>query len=190
MLEKDESDYEANFSTSRDTRSLFKYYRKFGTTHIPTSIHLKNEFATDPLSPAKLFSKFFASIFIESSDFIPTSNVSVLSILEEFDTSINRIECISEGLDITKAAGPDGIPPIVFKKCAKTLSKSLSQRFYIIKQTGVFPNIWKVSTVSPTFKKDFKSDVENNRQVSLLTIASKRMERCIYLDLYKHFDPK
>ena len=189
MLEEDKSEYESNLSASRDTGSLFKYYRTFATTQIPTSIQFKNEFATNPLLQAKLFSKFFASIFIKSSDFIPTSNVSVLPIIEEFDISINRIVCISEGLDITKATGPDGIPPIVFKKCAKTLSKSLSQIFYKIKQTGVFPNMWKVSTVSPTFKKGCKSDVENYRQVSLLTIASKIFERCIYLDLYKHFEP-
>ena len=57
--------------------------------------------------------------FIESSDFIPTSKVSVLPILEEFDTPINLIECIAEGFDIRKAAGPKGIPPIVFKKVSK-----------------------------------------------------------------------
>ena len=119
---------------------------------------------------------------------MPTSNVSVLPNLEEGDTSINKIECIAESLGITKATGHYGIPPIVLKKCAKTLGKSLSQIFYNMKQTVVFPNTWKVSTVSPTFKNDCKSDVENCRQVSLLTIASKILERGVYLDLYKHFE--
>ena len=71
----------------------------------------------------------------------------------------------------------------------KTFSKPLPQTFYKIKQTGIFLNISKVSTVSPTFKKDCKSVVENYRQVSLLTHASKILERCFYLDLYEHFEP-
>ena len=75
MLEEDKYDYEANLAASRNNGSLFEYYRKFATTQDPTSIHLKNELATDPLSQAKLFSKFFASPFIESSDFMPTFNV-------------------------------------------------------------------------------------------------------------------
>ena len=32
MLEEDKSDYEANLSASRDTESLFKFYRTFATT--------------------------------------------------------------------------------------------------------------------------------------------------------------
>ena len=124
MLKENKSDYEVNLSASRDTGFLCKHYRTFAATRIPTSIHLKNDFATDPLSQAKHFSKFFASIFIESSVLIPTSNVLGIPILEEFDTSINRIECIAEGLDVTKASGADGIPPIVFKKCYNTIRKS------------------------------------------------------------------
>ena len=88
MLEKDKSDYEANLSAFRNTVS--KYYRTLATTQIPTSIQLKNVFATDSLSEAKHFSKFFASI-TEASEFIPTLIVSVLLFLAEFDTSIKRI---------------------------------------------------------------------------------------------------
>ena len=47
----------------------------------------------------------------------------------------------------------------------------------------------KVSTVSPTFKKDYKYDVENYRQLSHPTTASKSLERRIYVDPYKHFEP-
>ena len=131
----------------------------------------------------------FASVFVERSDFQLTSIVSILPILEEFDTSINTIEGIAEGLDTTKASRPDEIPPIVFKKCARTFSNSLTQFFYSIHQTGVFPNMLKVSTVSPTFKKDYKYDVENYRQLSHPTTASKSLERRIYVDPYKHFEP-
>ena len=126
MLQENKADNEAGLCASRNTGSLLKYYRTFATTQIPTSIHLKNEFATDPLSQANICSNFFASIFLESSDFTPTSNLSVPPNLEEFDRSINRIECIAEGLDLTKN---------VFKNGAKISSKSLSQIIYKTKPT-------------------------------------------------------
>ena len=64
----------------------------------------------------------FASVFVENSDFKPTSIVSILPIFEEFDESIRTIECIAESLVITKASGLDETPPNVFKNCARTLA--------------------------------------------------------------------
>ena len=40
----------------------------------------------------------------------------------------------------------------------------------------------------PTYKKGCKFGVENYRQVSLLTIASKIFERCLFTYLYRHLE--
>ena len=78
---------------------------------------------------------------------------------------------------------------IVYKRCSRGVSKSLNQVFYKIKQNSVFPGIWKNSIVVPTYKKGCKSDVENYRRVSFLTIASKIFERCLFTCLYGHLEP-
>ena len=85
---------------------------------------------------------------------------SFLEPLRDFDISISTIKNI---LVPSKTAGPGGIPPILVKKCAKSHSKSHCQNFGKIKQTGVYPTVWKYATVIPTFKKGSKSDFENYR---------------------------
>ena len=79
-----------------------------------------------------------------------------------------KIQSICETIDYRKVTGPDQIPGIIFQNCSKTLSKSISQIFYKIKQSAVFPSVWKNSIVSPVHKKGSKSDVLNYRPVSPL----------------------
>ena len=113
----------------------------------------------------------------------------LLPLFTDFDISQQTIEKICENLDVHKAKGPDEIPAIVYKRCSRAVSKSLNQIFYKIKQNSVFPGSWKNSIVVPTYKKGCKSNVENYRQVSLLTIASKIFERCLFTCLYRHLEP-
>ena len=131
MVKEDKSDYQANLFASRKTGTLLRYYRTlqplksqphFISTTILQLIHFHKRNHLELL-------EYFASIFIDTSDFIPSSKLSFLPILEELDTSINMLECSAEGFDITKATGPVGISPIVFKNCSKTLSKSFFQVF-------------------------------------------------------------
>lgn len=187
MIEADRADYESNLGSSRSTTSLFRYFRSFKSTSIPLTVNYSDETANDPKSQCTLFSEYFSKIFKQSS--VPTFDElseTVLEPLRDFDISISKIENVCNSLVISKAAGPDGIPPILFKKCAKSLSKSLFQIFTKIKQTGVYPMVWKQAVVVPTFKKGSKSDVENYRQVSLLCIVSKIFERILFDVLYNY----
>ncbi len=52
---------------------------------------------------------------------------------------------------------------------------------------GIFPTIWKLSNISPVFKKALRCLKENYRPVSLLSCISKVMERAVYNVLYKYF---
>ena len=113
-------------------------------------------------------------------------NQSIHTPFRDFDIFITTVENVCSSLVTSKAAGPDGIPHIIFKKCPKSLSKSLCQIFGKIKQTGVFPTLWKQATVIPTFKKGAKSDVENYRQISSLCIVSKIFKHILFNVLYEY----
>ena len=57
-------------------------------------------------------------------------------------------------LDISKAVGPDGIGPRIFKEGASILKYPLCKIFNISLRSGVFPSDWKKANVCPVFKKD------------------------------------
>ena len=130
MIEEDEAEFESNLAASRSTEKLFTYYRKFKSSANPTSVSFKNELANDPVRQCSLFSQYFASIFKISSSFVPNNSHPLLPIFTDFDISEQTIEKICGNLDVYKAKGPDEFPAIVYKRCSRAVSKSLSQIFY------------------------------------------------------------
>ena len=92
---------------------------------------------------------------------------------------------ICKDLKINKSKGPDGLPPLLFKKICLSIPHSLCQLYRKILQTGIFPDIWKQAVI-PIFKKGSKSDVTNYRPVSLLSIPSKTFEHILFKKLYEH----
>ena len=107
MIEEDEAKFESNLAASRSTEKLFKYYRNFMSTAIPSSVSFKNEIANDPFRQCSLFSQFFASIFKISSSFVPNNSPPLLPLFTNFDISQQTIEKKCKILDVHKAKGPD-----------------------------------------------------------------------------------
>ena len=134
------------------------------------------------------FQFFFASVYVESSVFNENecSNKNQ-PILENIDFSEQDIFEICKLLNVNKSKGPDDLPPFLFKN-AETISHSIYQIFRKISQTCIFPACWKKAIISPLHKKDDKSDIENYRPVSLLSVISKILERIIFKRLYEHFE--
>ena len=89
-------------------------------------------------------------------------------------------------LDPTKATGPDGIPARVLRECSYAIAPSLCSLFNHSLHTGTVPSEWKSADVSPIHKKDKKELAINYRQISLLSIISKVLERCVCNRFYEH----
>ena len=51
--------------------------------------------------------------------------------------------------------------------------------------SGIFPNMWKKSSVAPVHKKGDKQVVDNYRPVSFLPIFDKILERLIFNSLFE-----
>jgi hypothetical protein len=91
-----------------------------------------------------------------------------------------------QDLDVNKGSGSDGIPPIILKNCASAFAKPLSLLFNRSMATSVFPNRWKVSYVTPIFKKGRRNsnNVEDFRGVAILSAIPKHFELLVYREMY------
>ena len=83
-------------------------------------------------------------------------------------------------LDPNKASGPDNIPARILKLTADQIAPSVCRLFNLSLQIGVMPTAWKEANVTPVFKNGIDACVENCRPISLKSILSKVLERCIY----------
>jgi hypothetical protein len=53
-------------------------------------------------------------------------------------------------------------------------------------QHAIFPSKWKGANVSPVFKNNKPNEVKNYRPISLLSVISKCMKRCVNKHVYNH----
>ena len=91
------------------------------------------------------------------------------------------------GLDASKACGPDMITPRFLKMVAIYVAEPLSKIFNKSIACGKYPRMWKMACVKPVFKgKGSPSEVKNYRPISLLPCLSKIFERLVFKAMYEH----
>ena len=78
------------------------------------------------------------------------------------------------------SAGIDSIDIKVVKHVIHLISEPLSLLFNECLSNGIFPTQMKIARVTPIHKKGKRNDVNNYRPISILTIFSKILEKCIY----------
>lgn len=87
-----------------------------------------------------------------------------------------------------KSAGMDRIPCYLLKNIADNIAEPLTDIINEAFVTGIFPDKLKLARVIPIFKKNDPTCVKNYRPVSLLSVFSKVIEKCMLLRLTDYFE--
>ena len=136
---------------------------------------------------AEAFNQHFASVFSGDTE-EPRPQLPTIScpVLQDISLSPCEIAAALRSLDVSKATGPDEISARLLKETAEQIAPSLTLLYNKSLETGVFPDEWKLANIVPIHKKDNKDHVENYRPISLLSIISKVLERCVLIRLRDH----
>ena len=89
-------------------------------------------------------------------------------------------------LHTTKSSGDDGTSACMLKETASSITPVVTQLFFISIKLGEIPEAWKIACVSPIPKSCNKSDPENYRPISLLSVLSKLLEKHVRNLLFDH----
>lgn len=90
-------------------------------------------------------------------------------------------------IEIRKSTGHDGLSPKILKLSTPSLADPLTTLFNYCIRTSTLPSSWKMSNVSPIYKKGDTSDENNYRPVSVLPAISKLFEKVLFDQLYSSF---
>ena len=73
--------------------------------------------------------------------------------------------------------GGDGISPRVLKQCSSSLCGPLTALFRKICRSSIFPSSWKLSRITPIYKRGLHTAPTNYRPVAVLPTLSNIFER-------------
>ena len=85
-----------------------------------------------------------------------------------------------------KAPGPDKIPTMLIKDAADLICKLLPMDFNSSLRKGIFPDVWKLARVTPILKSGSKSDANNYRPISVISVFSRILERIFHEQVYEY----
>ena len=164
---------------------FFSYAKSFSKVknNISTLLNSNQELATDRKELANILQQQFCSVFSDpnsSSKSIPTFKVPPLirSDTEVVLTPESIVEAISE-IKLDSAPGPDGIPAILLKRCATSLSVPIHLLWSESQSSGIVPSFYKTGFITPLFKKGSRCEASNYRPVTLTSHVVKVYERVV-----------
>ena len=169
--------------------AFYAYAKKFAKTYNGVGPLLKEdgEVVTKPAEIAEVLKEQYERVFTEpkraakitdeKAFFKETENNEKLETV--FFTELDVRDAIDK-LSNNAAAGPDGIPAILLKKCRDELSEPLAILWQKSLNTGEIPDIFKLAYVSPIHKPGCSREAaENYRPVSLTSHLVKTFERIL-----------
>jgi hypothetical protein len=146
---------------------------------------LSPKFAPHPpllLSQKFLINDYFASVFNRTELEEHLSSPLLTSLTP--DHALSDISLTTEEvLNTLLALDPD---KATLKETAQQIAPSLTELFNRSLSCGVFPDDWKRANIVPVHKKGNKRYVENYRPISLLSLISKVLERCVLRNARDH----
>ncbi|CAB3997618.1 Hypothetical predicted protein [Paramuricea clavata] len=188
---------ESLYSNPKRFWTIFSQKRKKHT--VPEKVSIADgaggsKFTEGPNLVADTFNRFFFSSYstpevgnpqVHSNDqhYHPSSPIPSLS-----QISLDSVDVLAaiKTIDSSKAQGPDKIPAKILVECAEQISPSLTDLFNLSLQSGTLPTEWKLANIMPLLTKAPAEKVENYRAISLLSLVSKLLERCILNKIIDH----
>ena len=83
-----------------------------------------------------------------------------------------------------KSPGPDKVSTMLVKDAADLICKPLVMIYNSSMETGVFPDLWKFARVTPIFKSGNKSNANNYRPISIISVFARIFEKIIHDQLH------
>ena len=108
--------------------------------------------------------------------------------MPEIDISENGLLKLLKNLKPGKAAGPDGLKPLLLRELREEIAPIFKVIYDRSLVTGKLPADWMKANVMPVFKKGDKSLASNYRPISLTCILCKVLEHIIASNIAKHLD--
>ena len=176
----------------KNPKFFYQYVKKFlkSESRIGPMQDKDGTLNTDPKIKANLLQNQYCKAFSNPKKANLNKNFSDICNETISDIEITRKDVTDAIKDIPTHAspGPDKLPAIVLKECADQLSVPIQKIWRKSLDTGEIPDILKLQTIIPLYKKGSKTLPENYRPVSLTSHLTKLFERILRKKIMHHIE--
>ena len=190
--------FDKAYGDTKKTWKIINELRGKENSKIRSTFQINGTLIKDRRIIANEFNDYFTSIAKNMNEALKTSTFDGIPIqdIPKFNTyldstvsdSIFLNECTFEEIvAIIKELNNNKVSDIsvkVLKSCYKMISPYLIRFYNKFMNDGIFPNILKLGSITPVYKKGDPQLLENYRPVSTLPCFSKIYEKLIYSRLY------
>jgi hypothetical protein len=150
-------------------RSFWDFVRKnISSDGIPYTVHFDKKIGSGPESVSSLFSSYFSTVYATpSSSQTPDISFSHFNLPSKCSFTTYDVELCLSMLKTSKSAGPDGLPGTFLYNIRSALCFPLWLIFRRSLDTGTFPSMFKISSITPVYKTGDKTDVNNYRPITI-----------------------
>ena len=156
-----------------------------------TGLKIDSVLENDIANIVNHLNEYFASIGSHVSTNSSASNPDVSCTKERFSATPSHSFKFSEisedfvlnelqNLQTNKATGLDTISAQLLKVAAPAIYKQLTYLFNLTLKTGKIPSDWKEAKVSPIYKGGDRTDKNNYRPISVISVVMKILERAVH----------
>lgn len=165
-------------------KSFWSYVKAiFSNTRYPQTMYFKDIETSDGDQICNLFNDHFHSVFEPSEGLVDVElldpPIDPVIDFHSVDISITLVKKYLNSVNIHKGAGPDGISPILIKKCSSALAEPIAILYKKSLSEGYMPASWKHAWVTPVPKGSVSRDIEKYRPISKLCQFGKIFEKII-----------
>ena len=170
-----------------DTRRFYKLVNSKRCDKIGVSdLCIGSDTIRDSSGKAEILSRTFGEVFqLEDLSIpFPRKEVSSYPDMPNFIISESGVKRLLESQKINKAAGSDGLSPILIKNLATEIAGPLTLLYRRSYESGVCPIAWRSAFVCPVYKgRGKRSDPSMYRPISLTPVCSKIFEHIFVSNL-------
>ena len=185
--------YEQSLASNRkiDVKHFWKYVNSRLKIHPTINSLYRDDIILSLIPPSAKLADYFSSKLSHSSllDTPPVLEDCHYSLFRQFRIKKSQVRSVLLSLDVNKSIGDDGLSPQILKSCAQLLSGPLTSLFRKICRQSILPASWKISRITPVFKKGSRSDPTCYRPIAVLPTLSRVFERLLAPQLRRHIDP-
>ena len=158
-------------------KKTWKIINKVSAKHLSktkkiSEIRTWEKVITSPTAIAEAFNNYFSTVGSNLASDIPLTEYGpeyylepTHSILSLKPPTVETVYKLLTKIDEKKSVGLDNIPNKLLKIAADVVAPSLTAIFTASINTGIFPQEWKESRVSPVYKSGARNNPHNYRHI-------------------------